>query len=156
MANSVHYLDQVTIVLYRPRFPENIGAVARVARNMGISRLSMVDPENVDLSRMLKMATRAAADLIDKHLVLHPRVDPDPEVLRVLVAEDQPGVIAVGVQRGRAGEVDVLVGGPVRCVQQGRTYVAPLRLRGCDGRGSLLRAARPREGLLANAPAVQA
>ena len=66
MANSPHYLDQVTVVLHRPRFPENIGATARVARNMGISRLSLVDPENVDVSRILKMATHAAADLVEK------------------------------------------------------------------------------------------
>lgn len=66
MANSVHYLDQVTLVLHRPRFPENIGATARVARNMGISRLSLVDPENYDLSRILKMATHTAADLVER------------------------------------------------------------------------------------------
>ena len=71
MGDSNHYFDQLTIVLHRPRFPENIGAVARAACNMGISRLSLVAPENCDLSRILKMATRSAAHLIENTEV-HP------------------------------------------------------------------------------------
>ena len=58
-------LENISIVLHRPRFPENIGAAARAMRNMGIARLVVVDPENFDLNRVLKMATHAAADVID-------------------------------------------------------------------------------------------
>jgi len=57
-------LDHITIVLQRPRFPENIGAAARAIRNMGIRRMIVVEPENYELSRVLKMATHAAADVV--------------------------------------------------------------------------------------------
>ena len=36
-------LDAISIVLVRPKFPENIGSVARVMKNMGIGRLILVD-----------------------------------------------------------------------------------------------------------------
>jgi len=71
MVNFMHYLDQVAIVLHRPRFPENIGAAARAAWNMGISRLLLVAPENLDLGRVLKMATHAAAHVIER-MEVHP------------------------------------------------------------------------------------
>jgi tRNA/rRNA methyltransferase len=65
MADSTHNLDQVTIVLHRPKLPENVGAAARAAWNMGIQRLLLVDPENCDRSRILKMATRCAGHLVE-------------------------------------------------------------------------------------------
>lgn len=58
-------LSRVRIVLQRPRFPENIGAAARAARNMGIGRLSVVAPEDFDLKRVRMMATHAAAQVVD-------------------------------------------------------------------------------------------
>ncbi len=36
-------LDSISIILVRPRFPENIGSVARAMKNMGIHRLIVVD-----------------------------------------------------------------------------------------------------------------
>ena len=65
MLNSSYFLDHVTIILHRPRIPENIGAAVRAACNMGISRLMLVAPEDCDLTRILKMATHAAADLVE-------------------------------------------------------------------------------------------
>ncbi len=59
-------LDHITIVLQRPHFPENIGAAARAMRNMGIRRMIVVEPENYDLSRVLKMATHVAADVVQR------------------------------------------------------------------------------------------
>ncbi|MDY6987928.1 MAG: RNA methyltransferase [Thermodesulfobacteriota bacterium] len=59
-------LENIAIVLHRPRYPENIGASARAARNMGISRLIVVDPRDCDLTRVLKMATHFAADLVEE------------------------------------------------------------------------------------------
>jgi len=64
MKDSTSYLDQIAIVLHRPQIPENIGAVARAAANMGISRL-MVSPKNCDLARILKVATLSVADLVE-------------------------------------------------------------------------------------------
>ncbi|MGQ9689389.1 MAG: RNA methyltransferase [Desulfobaccales bacterium] len=57
-------LEKVAIVLFRPRMPENIGAVARAACNMGISRLLVVEPANLDQERMRMMATGAAAHIL--------------------------------------------------------------------------------------------
>ena len=38
-------LDQAGIILVRPKYPENIGASARVACNFGITRLTVVSDE---------------------------------------------------------------------------------------------------------------
>jgi tRNA/rRNA methyltransferase len=59
-------LEHIAIVLNRPRFPENIGAAARAMCNMGIHRLIVVNPENCDLTRVLRMATHAAMDLVEQ------------------------------------------------------------------------------------------
>jgi tRNA/rRNA methyltransferase len=52
------------IILVHPKFPENIGATARIAFNFGISRLIVVSTDAYDQERMLKMATHKAAHLI--------------------------------------------------------------------------------------------
>ena len=59
-------LSNISIVLHRPRSSENIGAAARAMRNMGISHLVIVDPSNLDLIKVLKMATHAASNIIKK------------------------------------------------------------------------------------------
>lgn len=58
-------LEQVAIVLFRPQIPENIGAVARAACNMGITRLHVVQPVCLDPERLRMMATPAAAHLVE-------------------------------------------------------------------------------------------
>ena len=62
--SAQHLLDNITIVLMEPKYPENIGAAARCAMNMGISRLIVVRLETPDQEKMLKMATHKAAHLI--------------------------------------------------------------------------------------------
>ena len=62
---SKQMLDNIAIVLMEPKYPENIGAAARCALNMGISRLIVVHIEAPDREKMLKMATHKAAHLID-------------------------------------------------------------------------------------------
>jgi tRNA/rRNA methyltransferase len=58
-------LKNVAIVLHRPSYPENIGAAARAACNMGVRQLMVVDPRDCDLTRVLKMATHFATDLVE-------------------------------------------------------------------------------------------
>ena len=58
-------LANVAIVLVEPKYPENIGAAARSAMNMGISRLIVVRREEPDREKMLRMATHHAAALIE-------------------------------------------------------------------------------------------
>ena len=59
-------LKNVFIILSRPRYPENIGAAARAMRNMGFEQLIVVDPQNYDMSRVLKMATHSAAEVVEQ------------------------------------------------------------------------------------------
>ena len=59
-------LENVTVVLNRPRFPENIGAAARAVCNMGIGHLVVVAPENCDLTRVLTLATHAAIEVVEQ------------------------------------------------------------------------------------------
>lgn len=57
-------LENIHIVLQRPRYPENIGSAARAMCNMGIRHLSVVSPENYDLARVNKLATHESADIV--------------------------------------------------------------------------------------------
>ncbi len=57
-------MANIQIVLQKPRYPENIGSVARAMRNMGLSQLKVVDPEDFDLSRARMLATHEAADVL--------------------------------------------------------------------------------------------
>jgi tRNA/rRNA methyltransferase len=59
-------LARVRIILHRPRYPENIGAAARAACNMGIGRLVIVQPENPVEERIRMLATHAAGDVVDR------------------------------------------------------------------------------------------
>ncbi|QTA90891.1 RNA methyltransferase [Desulfonema magnum] len=65
MPDSVN-LDNISIVLHQPRFPENIGAAARAMRNMGIRELVVVNPENFDVVKIFRMATHSAADIVKR------------------------------------------------------------------------------------------
>jgi tRNA/rRNA methyltransferase len=59
-------LENIAVVLHRPRYPENIGSAARAICNMGIGRFIVVDPRDCDLTRILKTATHFAADLVEE------------------------------------------------------------------------------------------
>jgi tRNA/rRNA methyltransferase len=58
-------LENISIVLKQPRYAENIGAAARSIRNMGIGKLAVVDPQNYDIEKVLKLATHEAADVVE-------------------------------------------------------------------------------------------
>jgi tRNA/rRNA methyltransferase len=59
-------LANVGLILVGPRYPENIGAAARIAYNFGIPEITVVAEKHPDQERMLKMATHKAAHLIKK------------------------------------------------------------------------------------------
>jgi len=65
MTDSLN-LENITIVLQRPRYPENIGSAARAVSNMGIGRLWVAHPENYDLAQVNKLATHAAAAVVER------------------------------------------------------------------------------------------
>ncbi len=60
-----NYLSKAGIILVGPRYPENIGATARIAYNFGLSGLTIVSDKEFDRERMAKMATHKAAHLIE-------------------------------------------------------------------------------------------
>jgi len=60
-------VGNISIVLHKPRHPENIGAAARCMCNMGLSQLVVVNPKNYILEKVLKLATHVAADIV-KHI----------------------------------------------------------------------------------------
>lgn len=64
MAAAVN-LANVAIVLVQPNISENIGAAARAMCNMGLRRLIVVAPPRCDLTRVCKMATQAAMDVVE-------------------------------------------------------------------------------------------
>ena len=58
-------LENVAIVLVEPQIPENIGSVARAMHNMGLDRLVVVDPKNLDPERMNKTATGSSTKVLE-------------------------------------------------------------------------------------------
>ena len=59
-------LQNITIVLVRPQFAGNIGSVCRAMKNMGLSKLVLVAPEQDPLSPEGKMMATSAKDLLQK------------------------------------------------------------------------------------------
>jgi tRNA/rRNA methyltransferase len=59
-------LDNIAVVLNKPRIPENIGSAARAMCNMGVRDLMLVEPRDCDLSRVLKTATHTAGDVVEQ------------------------------------------------------------------------------------------
>jgi len=63
-------LDNLTIVLFRPKFSENVGAAARACANMGVSRLVLVDPPAFDADRARPLATSKGSALLEKIVIV--------------------------------------------------------------------------------------
>lgn len=58
-------LDNLLVVLFRPKYAENVGSVARAMLNMGASRLVLVDPQGYELDRALPLATVHARHILE-------------------------------------------------------------------------------------------
>jgi tRNA/rRNA methyltransferase len=58
-------LSNIGIILAEPQIPENIGATARAMNNMGLHRLILVNPKNLDHSRLLKTATGPSQAIVE-------------------------------------------------------------------------------------------
>jgi tRNA/rRNA methyltransferase len=58
-------MENIAIVLHQTRVPENIGAAARAACNMGVGKLVLSAPKNPDMPRIFKMATHAASGMVE-------------------------------------------------------------------------------------------
>lgn len=62
----------LAVVLFRPKFAENVGSVARACLNMGCERIVLVDPQNYAPERAMPLATIHAAHLLEQ--ATHARV----------------------------------------------------------------------------------
>jgi len=76
---GAHMLDDLAVVLFQPKFAENVGSAARACANMGVSRLILVAPRDGDPARAEALATAkgrqvlaAAARLPDLETALAP------------------------------------------------------------------------------------
>ncbi len=63
-------LDNITLVLTKPKYPGNVGSVARAAKNMGIRSIYVVkrdqcDPEEI-MPEIRRMATHLAGDVVGR------------------------------------------------------------------------------------------
>jgi tRNA/rRNA methyltransferase len=58
-------LDSICIILVRPRFPENVGSVARAMKNMGLSRLFVVNGCSALHPNAYKLAS-GAEDILER------------------------------------------------------------------------------------------
>jgi tRNA/rRNA methyltransferase len=58
-------LDSISIILVRPKFPENIGSVARAMKNMGLSRLIVVNGSSPLHANAYKLAS-GAEDILER------------------------------------------------------------------------------------------
>lgn len=63
-------LCNLSVILVRTRFPENIGMVARAMSNMGASELILVRPERWDYEKAVPLATAQGVCILDSLLVV--------------------------------------------------------------------------------------
>ena len=56
----------ISIVLYKPKYAGNIGAIARAAKNMGITNIIVAGSNDYDSEEMRQRSTHLAADVLDK------------------------------------------------------------------------------------------
>lgn len=57
-------MDSLTVILVQPRFPENVGMVARACANMGVARIIVVAPERWDMDKAAPLATGKGLDVL--------------------------------------------------------------------------------------------
>ena len=58
-------LSGISVILVRPRFPENIGMAARAMANTGVSELILVQPERWDKDKAAPLATAQGMPVLD-------------------------------------------------------------------------------------------
>jgi tRNA/rRNA methyltransferase len=59
-------VNNVTVVLSRPKYSGNVGSVARCAKNMGVEKIIVVNGQNLLEPEMLQMSTHCAADVVSQ------------------------------------------------------------------------------------------
>ncbi|MFO7727563.1 MAG: RNA methyltransferase [Desulfonatronovibrio sp.] len=62
-------LENISVILSRPKYPENIGSVARACVNMGCSELILVNPLNFNMEKAAPLATTKGKSLLEQALI---------------------------------------------------------------------------------------
>ncbi len=113
-------LDSIVVILYRPENPTNIGAIVRAMKNMGVSRLRLVQPAPYTADDLLRLAHRC--DDIVASIAVFAELDDALADLSYLVGtaaiahaghritQDVRGLAAELVARTAAGSVGLLFG----------------------------------------------
>lgn len=57
---------RLRVVLFRTKYPENVGSVARAMLNMGVADLYLVDPQGFDIERAAPLATAHARHILER------------------------------------------------------------------------------------------
>lgn len=58
--------QRLSVVLFRPKYAENVGSVARACLNMGCKRIVLIDSQNYDPRRAEPLATIHAVHLLEQ------------------------------------------------------------------------------------------
>ncbi|NDV25917.1 RNA methyltransferase [Desulfovibrio sp. JC010] len=62
-------LDNLSIVLFGTKYPENVGSSARAMTNMGCNNLTLVRPASWNMDKALPLATVKGRDIVEKAVV---------------------------------------------------------------------------------------
>ncbi len=65
-------IQMPSVILFRPKFPENVGSAARACANMGSKELIIVAPRNWDITKAEPLATGQGAEILHSM-----RIEPD-------------------------------------------------------------------------------
>lgn len=113
-------LDHVIVILQRPQDALNVGAILRAMKNMGISRLRLVQPEPLDHNTILRVAHHCE-DLLGQ-MTSHATLDDALADLSYVVGtaaiqhrgraqtHDIRGVAAIVTEQLQLGQVGLLFG----------------------------------------------
>lgn len=58
-------LENVSVILFQPKYPENVGSTARACLNMGVENLILVQPRDFDMDKARPLATAHAKHILE-------------------------------------------------------------------------------------------
>ena len=68
-------LENVTVVMFKPKYPENVGSVARACANMGCKDIILVAPPNFSVEKALPLATASGKTILESVAIKENLVD---------------------------------------------------------------------------------
>ena len=116
-ADADRLMQQAFIVLVRPQSPDNMGAAARAAANMGLGGLILVRPREWNPGRMCALATRLGSGMILDRTEIFPDLEPALEGFNLVI-----GTTA------RSGKFRKSLGGPRKILGQAAPLLRANRL----------------------------